>query len=190
MNRAEAVALVLSHLSEDALVVAADGAISREAFRARDRQRTFYMLGSMGHVASIALGLALTRPEPVIALDGDGNALMGLGNLALIGGLKPPRLFHVVLDNRCYATTGGQPSLSSRVDLAAMAGAAGYAWAHRCDPGQDPEQTVASWLTARGPAFLNLAVEPANPDPAKRIPLSPEELANRFRTAVVGPSGG
>jgi thiamine pyrophosphate-dependent acetolactate synthase large subunit-like protein len=68
VTRAEAVELVLAQLPGEDLVVAADGAISREAYRGRDRQRTFYMLGSMGQVASVALGLALTRHERVVAL--------------------------------------------------------------------------------------------------------------------------
>jgi thiamine pyrophosphate-dependent acetolactate synthase large subunit-like protein len=184
MTRAEAVALVLVHLADEDLVVAADGAISREAYRARDRKRTFYMLGSMGHVVSIAVGLAMTRDERVVALDGDGNLLMGLGNLAHVGGLKPGRLHHVVLDNRCYATTGGQPALSRQVDLAAMARAAGYAWAERCEAGHDAEGAVAAWLAAPTPAFLNLSIGALDPDPARRIPMTPDEMANRFWSAL------
>jgi phosphonopyruvate decarboxylase len=184
MTRAEAVALVLSRLPEEDIVVAADGAISREAYRAHDRLRTFYMLGSMGQVASIALGLAMTRPERVVALDGDGNVLMGFGGLAMVGGLKPPNLFHVVLDNGCYATTGGQPALSQNVDLAAVASASGYRWARRCLAGGDAAGAVDAWLTASGPAFLDLAVEVADPDTAPRVPMTPEEMADRVRAAL------
>jgi thiamine pyrophosphate-dependent acetolactate synthase large subunit-like protein len=185
MTRAEAVAQVLAHLGERDIVVAADGAISREAYRACDRERTFYMLGSMGQVASIALGLAMTRRERVVALDGDGNLLMGLGGLALVGGLKPVNLHHVVLDNHCYATTGGQPALSRQVDLAATASAAGYVWARRCEDGHDAAAAVAAFLDTPGPAFLNIVVEAVDPDePAKRIPMSPEQMAERFRLAL------
>jgi len=184
MTRAEAVALVLSRLPDDDVVVAADGAISREAYRAHDRLRTFYMLGSMGQVAAIALGLATARTERVVALDGDGNVLMGFGGLAMVGGLKPANLFHVVLDNGCYATTGGQPALSREVDLAAAAAAVGYRWARRCGPGEDAAASVDAWLAAPGPAFLNLAVETADPAPAPRVPMTPEEMAGRVRAAL------
>lgn len=185
MTRAEAVALALSRLAPEDLVVAADGAISREAYRAADRPRSFYMLGSMGHVASIALGLALCRPERVIALDGDGNLLMGFGNLALVGGLRPGRFFHLVLDNRCYATTGGQTCLSRQVDLAAAAAGCGYAWTRRCDLGADPAAAIDAWLGAPSPALLDLVVDSHDPGPvARRIPMTPEEMADRFRRAV------
>lgn len=184
MTRAEAVALALSLLADDDIVVAADGAISREAYREHDRPRTFYMLGSMGQVASIALGLAMTRRERVVALDGDGNLLMGFGGLAMVGGLKPPNLHHVVLDNGCYATTGGQPALSRVVDLAAAALGSGYRWARRCHAAGDARDALHSWLAAPGPAFLDLPVEAADADPAPRVPMTPERMAQRLRAAL------
>jgi len=184
LTRAEAVALVLSLLAEDDIVVAADGAISREAYRARDRARTLYMLGSMGQVASIALGLAMTRLERVVALDGDGNLLMGFGGLATVGGIKPSNLYHLVLDNGCYATTGGQPALSQKVDLAAAAVGAGYPWARRCLSDDHARAAMESWLSAQGPALLDLVVGTDEPDPAPRVPMTPEEMAERVRGAL------
>jgi thiamine pyrophosphate-dependent acetolactate synthase large subunit-like protein len=184
VTRAQAVALALSLLADDDIVVAADGAISREAYRARDRARTFYMLGSMGQVASIALGLAMTRPERVIALDGDGNLLMGFGGLALVGALKPANLHHLVLDNGCYATTGGQPAISRQVDLASAAVGAGYAWGRRCVVGSDARAAMESWLAVPGPALLDLEVDASDSDPAPRVPMTPEEMAARARAAL------
>jgi sulfopyruvate decarboxylase subunit beta len=186
MKRCEAVALVLSHLGPDEIVVAADGAISREAFRADDRLRTFYMLGSMGQVASIALGIALKRSERVVALDGDGNLLMGFGGLAMVAAERPSNLFHIVLDNRCYATTGGQRAVSDRLELATAAAGTGYAWAESCADPDAADAAVSRWLAAGGPAFLDLRVEPEDPDPAPRIPMTPEEMALRFREALTG----
>ena len=185
MTRSEAVALVLSMLGDEDIVVAADGAISREAYRVHDRQRTFYMLGSMGQVASIALGLAMTRPERVVALDGDGNLLMGFGGLAMVGGIKPPNLYHLVLDNGSYATTGGQPALSRVVDLSAAALGSGYAWARRCVSADGARQALEAWLAAGGPAFLDLTVDDTDdPDPAPRVPMTPEQMAARVRAAL------
>ena len=179
-------ALALSLLADEDIVVAADGAISREAYRALDRRRTFYMLGSMGQVASIALGLAMTRPERIVALDGDGNLLMGFGGLAMVGGVKPSNLFHLVLDNGCYATTGGQPALSQKVDLAAAAVGAGYLWGRRCLSDEHVRAAMESWLAAKGPALLDLVVDAEEPDPAPRVPMTPEEMAERARAALTG----
>jgi len=187
MTKANVVAVVLSRLSDEDIVVCADGAISREAFRAFDRPRTFYMTGSMGQVASIALGLAMTRFERVVALDGDGNLLMGFGGLALVGGMRPPNFFHVVVDNGCYATTGGQPALSQRVDLASAAAGSGYVWARRCDArDRHFEAAVDAWLASPGPAFLDVTVDPRDSHPAPRIAMTPEAMARRVREALGG----
>lgn len=185
MNRSEAVERVLIQLVDEDIVVAADGAIAREAYRFKDRLRTFYMLGSMGQVASISLGLALSRKERVIALDGDGNLLMGFGGLALVGGLKPNNLYHLVLDNGCYATTGGQWCLSRQVDLAKAAEGTGYRWHGRCDEPEAADSRIREWLAASSPAVLVIKVDPGDPDPAPRIPMTPQEMAGRFREALV-----
>ncbi|MCP4900257.1 MAG: hypothetical protein GY906_25070 [bacterium] len=184
MIRSEAVERVLLQLEDDDIVVAADGAIAREAHRFRDRLRTFYMLGSMGQVASISLGLALSRDERVIALDGDGNLLMGFGGTALVGGLKPANLYHLVLDNGCYATTGGQRCLSREVDLAAAAQGTGYCWSERCDDPETVDDRIRDWLSSPAPAMLCVNVDPGDPDPALRIPMTPQEMARRFRESL------
>ena len=184
MTRGQALALVLSLLAEDDIVVSADGAFSRDAYQAGDRLRTFYMLGSMGQAASIALGLARPRLERIVALDGDGNLLMGFGGLALVGGVKPANLYHLVLDNGSYATTGGQPALSRQVDLASAAVGAGYAWGRRCFSDDHPHEAVESWLAAPGPALLDLVVDAGGPDTAARVPMGPREIAARGRAAL------
>ena len=92
--------------------------ISREVFFTNDRPGNFYMIGSMGLLSSFGLGLALQFPEKkVYILEGDGSALMSLGTLPLIATESPKNLFHVILDNEAYESTGSQPSISSKVDL-------------------------------------------------------------------------
>ena len=179
----EAITKLISVVKNE-YVVCANGFISRDTFNAEDRPRNFYMLGSMGQVLSIALGLAMTRLERVVALDGDGNVLMGLGGLAMVGGLKPANLYHLVLDNGCYATTGGQPALSQKMDLASAAVGSGYAWGRRCFSGDRARDAMESWLAAKGPALLDLEVTGEDPEPAPRVPMTPEEMATRTRAAL------
>ena len=187
MIRAQAVDLALSLLDDDDIVVAADGAIAREAYRAHDRLRSFYMLGSMGQVVSISLGLAMTRSERVVALDGDGNLLMGFGGLAMVGGLKPSRMYHLVLDNQCYATTGEQPCLSRQVDLAAAADGVGYRWAERCENPDAARDAMRHWLAAPAPAGPGPPRRAPHPPPAPRPPPTPQEEGPPL---PAGPPGG
>jgi len=53
--------------------------------------------------------------------------LMYLGILATIAGKQPPNFYHFLLDNECYATTGGQPVPNAKnVAYDVMARGAGY----------------------------------------------------------------
>ena len=66
--------------------------------------------GSMGQSTASIFGLALGLPEhKVVHFDTEGALLMNLGVLASIAGKKPKNFVHFLLDNGCYATTGGQP---------------------------------------------------------------------------------
>src|SRR6202012_2263206 len=86
------------------------------------------MVGSMGCVTPFALGLALARPDlKVVALDGDGAALMRMGVFATLGAYGPANLTHVLLDNGAHDSTGGQATVSSQVSFAGVAAAGGYA---------------------------------------------------------------
>ena len=65
---------------------------------------------AMGGHAGFALGLALAQPgRRVVLFDSEGDILMSLGMLATIAEQAPANFYHFLLDNECYATTGGQP---------------------------------------------------------------------------------
>jgi len=52
---------------------------------------------------------------------------MGLGILLAVAEQNPANFYHFVLDNECYATTGGQPVPNAKnVDYAMLAKGAGY----------------------------------------------------------------
>src|SRR5712691_12139402 len=83
---------------------------------------------SMGMASSIALGLALARPDlRVIVLDGDGSILMNLGSLATERASGVANLVHIIWDNGGWEITGGQPAGSPfGVDLEAVARGCGF----------------------------------------------------------------
>src|SRR2546427_1176939 len=65
---------------------------------------------AMGGHAGFALGLALALPQnKVVLFDSEGDLLMSLGILPTVAELAPANFYHFMLDNECYATTGGQP---------------------------------------------------------------------------------
>jgi phosphonopyruvate decarboxylase len=191
ISRLEALRAALGTVGETP-VVHANGFICRESFSLGDRAQNFYMIGSMGLASAIGLGVALARPtDPVVVFDGDGNLLMNLGILPMIGGGPlmaagpPANLVHVVFDNDVYGSTGNQASPSRRARLDAIAAASGYRRAVAVTDAAAVREAVASALRDGGPSFV-LAKVTAEEREAPRIPYPPEEIRDRFRGALAG----
>ena len=65
---------------------------------------------AMGGHCGFAFGLAMALPERRIVLfDSEGDLQMSMGVLLTVAEQKPANFYHFMLDNECYATTGGQP---------------------------------------------------------------------------------
>lgn len=131
MLREEIIRHVIKYSGEDP-IVSTTGKASRELFELREtceqsHRYDFLTVGSMGHSSSIALGVALNKPEKrVWCIDGDGAVLMHMGAMAVIGTIKPGNLIHIVINNAAHETVGGMPTVAGSVDLVAAAKACGY----------------------------------------------------------------
>ncbi|HEU4439895.1 MAG TPA: thiamine pyrophosphate-dependent enzyme [Methylomirabilota bacterium] len=187
ISRFEALRAAVSALRTEP-VVHANGYICRESFAVKDRHQNFYMIGSMGMASAIGLGIALAVPDrPTVIFDGDGNLLMSLGILPMIGGGpivgrgRPANLVHVVFDNGLYGSTGNQTSPSRAVGLHDIARAAGYERVSAVTGGDEIRGAVADALGGGGPSFI-LARVTGEEQPAPRIPYPPEEIRDRFRS--------
>ena len=140
----------------------------------------------MGCVLPWALGLALARPDlDVLALDGDGAALMRMGAMASVGAYGPANLKHLLLDNGAHDSTGGQATVSPRISFAGVAAACGYARAVESDDLGD----VAAWLKEprlSGPSFARLWIRTGTPSGLPRPSISPVDVRRRFMRHFAG----
>jgi thiamine pyrophosphate-dependent acetolactate synthase large subunit-like protein len=128
-----------------------------------NEKRDLALGGAMGQTTAAALGVALSLPsEKVVLFDAEGALLMNLGILATIAGMQPQNFYHILLDNECYATTGGQPVPNAQnINYAGMAKEAGYAAAYRFDDLQEFERNVGKIMNEKGPVFVAIKVVPA-----------------------------
>ena len=181
MDRHVAVRHLLEHLRPDDLLLTTTGMISREAFYTDDRPATFYMIGSMGLASSFGLGLAMVHPaRRIIVVDGDGSFLMSLGTAPLVAYEAPRNLHHVVLDNASYQSTGAQPSISTRIDLAPIAEAAGYRSVVSADDLESLDRALDELLGSPGPTLLHVRVNISEVEGIPRVSHTPEEIRDRF----------
>jgi phosphonopyruvate decarboxylase len=186
-SRQAALEAVVAHTPLGSTVVlAATGFCGRELYAIADRPNQLYMVGSMGCVAPLALGLALARPDlKVVAIDGDGAALMRLGALATLGAYGPPNLRHLLLDNGVHDSTGGQATVSPSVSFAEVAAACGYAASLETDDAA----RIAAWLEAPpagGPAFARMLIRAGTPQGLPRPTIGPVEVKQRLLGHIGG----
>ena len=187
MTRPDVIRAVLALIPDDVIVVSNIADASFELCSLKDRPRNFYMLGSFGLAPSIGLGLALSRPERVVVLNGDGALLYNLGSLPTDGRYAPANYLHLVVDNGAHGATGYQPTATSAgTDLAAVAAACGLR-ARRVDTVPALRGALETWLATGGPS---LVLATADERPAVQAPLPPysgREIAARFGRAL-GPA--
>ena len=185
-RRIDAIERAVAALPEATAVIATTGYCGRELFTLADRAQNLYQVGSMGCASAMGLGVALNTARPVLVLDGDGAALMKMGNLATIGARQPENLLHVVLDNGVHDSTGGQATVSPGVDLARVALACGYRYAASADDLGGLDAALRAAMAGPGPRMIHLRVTPGTVDKLGRPTIGPEEVAARFRDFVTG----
>jgi phosphonopyruvate decarboxylase len=179
-SRRQVLQQVVSHTSLASAVLATTGYCGRELFALDDRPNQLYMVGSMGCVLPLALGLAMARPElKVVALDGDGAALMRLGSFATAGAYAPRNLWHLLLDNGVHDSTGGQATVAPQLSFAEVAAACGYASAWETDD----VAGLGAWLEAAapGPHFARMLTSPGAPHDLPRPSMGPVEVRARWQ---------
>lgn len=155
-TRLEVLQALLAAKQPDDVVVTTTGYTTRELSSLHDAANHLYVVGSMGSASAFALGLALFHPNRRIwMVDGDGAALMHLGNLASIGTFAPRNFFHLLLDNEAHDSTGGQATVSRNVSFAAIAQACGYAQAFGTDSLEELEQRMAAHNPRSGPTLVH-----------------------------------
>ena len=117
---------------------------------------------AMGQSTSAVFGLALgLENEKVVHFDTEGALLMNLGVLASIAGKRPKNFVHFLLDNGCYATTGGQPVPNAEyINYAQMASAAGYPSTYNFTDLEELTTSMEEIMNTEGPVFVAIKINP------------------------------
>jgi len=164
-----------------ALCVSSLGTATSALRAASDDGPHFYYGAAMGSALAGALGVAEAVPDrTVIALLGDGEALMGASTLWSVGAYRPANLVVVVLADGLYAITGGQP-LSGPLRLPEVARALGIGGVRAGD-----EAELCDALRSAGrPAVIEALVDDRSwPGPSPFV--DPAGVRSRFAANVAG----
>ncbi|HEX3487193.1 MAG TPA: phosphonopyruvate decarboxylase [Micropepsaceae bacterium] len=180
--RAAVLEKLLQRVDDTTGIIATTGKCGRELFTIADRPQHLYQVGSMGCATGMGLGVALNNDRPIVALDGDGAALMKLGTFATVGAYAPKNLIHVLLDNGVHDSTGGQATVSASVDFASVALACGYSAAISADTLDGFEAALAAAQAGPKPAIIHMRIAPGSMTKLGRPTVTPVEVARRFKS--------
>ena len=181
-RRLDYIRLLSAKLQPNDVLLGTTGFSGREMYQTVTHKGKFYMMGSMGCLASLGLAIALEQPEKrVILLDGDGAILMKMGALATVGYHRPGNLIHICFDNRSYESTGEQPTLSTAVNLLDVAKACGYTTVNNVKTTGKFEAIMNNEAKYPKPLFIHIEISPGTEEELTRPPTSPEEMRDCLR---------
>ena len=180
-SRYEVLKLIVKNIKRDIGIVATTGKTGRELFTINDSKQFFYQVGSMGCASAIGLGIALNNKKKIIVIDGDGAALMKMGNFTTIGANQPLNLIHILLDNNVHDSTGQQLTNASTVDFTSVAISCGYKISYLVNNLNGFERSLKESLKKKGPIFINVKIKPGSINNLGRPTVSPNKVAKRFQ---------
>lgn len=161
MSREDIIKHIIEVSGEDP-IVSTTGKASRELFEAREAKGQghgydFLTVGSMGHTSSIAMGVALNKPDKKVwCIDGDGSAIMHLGALAVLAKHNPENMVYILINNESHETVGGLPTVSSNIDWKSLAAGAGFKWVASVDNFTDLDKELNEAKKANHLTFIEV----------------------------------
>lgn len=161
MSREQIIKHIVSASGEDP-IICTTGKASRELFETRaangqSHKYDFLTVGSMGHSSSIALGVAIQKPDAKIwCIDGDGAVLMHMGSVAVIGANAPENMIHIVINNESHETVGGMSTVAGKTDLPALAKACGYPYAVSVHNFEDLDRELSNAKTRNALSLIEV----------------------------------
>lgn len=160
-TREEVLEEILNNIPEDSVVISTTGVCSREIWEIRERNNQshkydFLTVGSMGHASSIALGVSMFTKKKVFCIDGDGAALMHLGALGINAKNAKGHFIHILLNNFCHDSVGGQPTIGDDIAFYSIAMQMGYKRCYSIKNKESIKESIELILTKGWPCFLEI----------------------------------
>ena len=164
-KREDAIETVIKSLSEKDIVIATTGHISREVYETRNRlgqshKQDFLTVGSMGHSSSIALGIALEKPNRnIYCFDGDGAFLMHQGAVVVNASKNLNNFKHIVFNNEAHDSVGSQPTAIDVAKIDKIALDAGYKKSYTVSTKEELMGILPDFISQQCTALLEIKVK-------------------------------
>tara|TARA_Y100001958_G_C21248681_1_gene581807 strand:- start:6582 stop:7730 length:1149 start_codon:yes stop_codon:yes gene_type:complete len=190
MSREDALNVIIENINQKSIMVSTTGKTSREIFEIREKRREshskdFLTVGSMGHCSSIALGIALSRPEQeVVCIDGDGSLLMHLGSITALVDFKPKNLKYILINNNVHESVGGQRTVASELNIFNIISSISKNDCFQASTIDDLKTLLPKFMAKKQLSFLEVNVYPGSRDDLGRPTIKPIENKINLMNAI------
>lgn len=185
LQRESVIRELINTLSGDETVICTTGKSGRE-FDEQNKaagnkiKKYFLSVGAMGHASHIALGIHLQNPSKTILIDGDGALLMHMGALPTISHFANKNFIHLLINNGCHESVGGQPTEAFRVDCTAIARASGYQHTFLIRNEQELNHWLQNSLSSSDTQFVEIRTNAISRPDLGRPAGDPKDWKNDF----------
>jgi len=133
LTREDALSCIINSISNNDVIIASTGMISREVFEIIkesghiQHKNSFLTIGGMGHTSQIALAISLARQDKnVYCLDGDGSMIMHMGSLSIAAQVSKNNFKYLLINNGMHQSVGGQPTVGFKINMCQIARSFGF----------------------------------------------------------------
>ena len=153
---------LLNIVPKNIKIISTTGYASRELNYLREKNKNypikdFYMVGGMGHSSMVSLGVSINKK--VVCLDGDGSLLMHMGSMRSVGYYGNKNYKHILLNNGCHESVGGQITTSTGIDFKKLSQSLGYKGYCFINSKINIEKKIKSFLNSNGPTLLEVKIK-------------------------------
>ena len=154
---------LLETLEKNSKVISSTGYNSRELMYLRNKYKLintkdFYMVGGMGHTASVALGYSLSTKKKTICIDGDGSFLMHLGSIKTAGTFANNNFKYILLNNNSHDSVGGQNTYANNIDFEKLSKSLGFKKFYKIKNNKNLKQNIKRFLKGNNLNFLEVKI--------------------------------
>ena len=154
---------LLKLLKKNTKIISSTGFNSRELMYLRNKYKIknssdFYMVGGMGHTASVALGYSLSTKRKTICIDGDGSLLMHLGSIKTAGTFANKNFKYILLNNNSHDSVGGQNTHSNDINFEKLSKSLGFKKFYSINDDKNLNNDIQIFLKDKNLSFLEVKV--------------------------------
>tara|TARA_B110000971_G_scaffold47638_1_gene47687 strand:- start:3 stop:1103 length:1101 start_codon:yes stop_codon:yes gene_type:complete len=154
---------LLQTLKKNTKIISSTGYNSRELMYLRDKynikdSRDFYMVGGMGHTASVALGYSLSSKNKTLCIDGDGSLLMHLGSIKTAGSFAGKNFKYILLNNNTHDSVGGQNTHANDINFEKLSMSLGFKKFYSIKSDKNLKVNIQNFLKGTTLNFLEVKV--------------------------------